>query len=223
MTERQRELLTFLIESYIATAEPIGSKFVVEEGAFDVSGATVRNELRDLEDRGYLTHPHTSAGRVPTEAGYQIYVRELMKRPSLKAKETSFTERIDATDADIRLKQVAKETAEIVNAAVVISFDQHRVYYTGMSALFSQPEFQNYAETVKMGELFDHIEDRIPSIMELLTHEPSVHIGSEHPLGSATSIVGRRIGEYGAFVYLAPIRMRYDKAIACLQTLDTLM
>lgn len=223
MTDRQRQLLTFLIESYITSAEPIGSKFVVEEGGFDVSGATVRNELRELEELGYLTHPHTSAGRVPTEVGYQLYVQELMRAPKLKAVERAFTERIDADDTDMRLKQIAKETAEIVNGAVIISFDQHRVYYTGMSALFSQPEFQDYAETVKMGELFDHIEDRIPSILELITDEPSIHIGSEHPLGSATSIAGRRIGEHGAFVYLAPIRMRYDKAIACLQEINSLI
>jgi transcriptional regulator of heat shock response len=223
MTERQQQLLTFLIESYIDTAEPVGSKFVVDEGTFDVSGATVRNELRELEEMGYLTHPHTSAGRVPTESGYQLYVRELMPRPKLKASEQAFVERITETDSDMRLKQIAKETADIVSAAVIISFDSTRIYYTGMSALFSQPEFQNYAETVKMGELFDHIEDRIPSIMEQLTSVSTAFIGSEHPFGSATSIVARRIGERGAFIYIAPIRMQYSKALACLDTLDTLI
>lgn len=223
MTERQKQLLTFLIESYIDTAEPVGSKFVVDEGSFDVSGATVRNDLRELEEYGYLTHPHTSAGRVPTEAGYQLYVRELMRTPKLKAVEQAFVERITETDPDMRLKQIAKETADIVNAAVIISFDSSRVYYTGMSALFSQPEFQNYAETVKMGELFDHIEDRIPSIFEHMSTTGTAYIGAEHPFGSATSVVARRIGETGAFMYLAPIRMQYGKAMACLNILDTLI
>jgi len=223
MTDRQRQLLTFLIESYIATAEPIGSKFVVEEGGFDVSGATVRNELRDLEERGYLTHPHTSAGRVPTEKGYQLYVRELMRPAKLRTIEQGCIDRITADDADTRLKQFAKETVDIVNAAVIISFDAERVYYTGMSALFSQPEFQNVVETIKMGEVFDHIEDRIPTLMELFGDTVHTYIGSEHPLGSATSIVGRRIGQHGMILYLAPIRMRYDKAIACLSHIRTLI
>lgn len=223
MTDRQRALLTFLIETYIDSAEPVGSKFVVEEGSFAVSGATVRNELRELEELGLLTHPHTSAGRVPTEAGYQLYVRELMKTPKLTSTEKQFADLIDDEHMDMRLKQVAKETAEIVNAAVIVSFDSRRVYYTGMSALFSQPEFQDYGKTVQMGELFDHIEDRIPSMLELVDTVPQAFVGSEHPLGSATSIVAKRIGDDGVFIYLAPIRMQYRKALACLDLLDSII
>lgn len=223
MTERQRSLLTFLIESYIDTAEPIGSKFVVDEGGFDVSGATVRNELRELEELGYLTHPHTSAGRVPTEAGYQLYVRELMAEPTLTSAEKKFAQSIGGQETDVMLKSIAKETSEIVRSAVIVRFDSSRVYYTGMSMLFSQPEFQDYGQTVQMGELFDHIEDRIPSIMDSLTDVPTVFVGSEHPFGSATSIVAKRIGADGVFAYLAPIRMQYRKACACLDLLDSII
>lgn len=223
MTQRQVQLLTFLIESYIESAEPIGSRFLVEVGGFDISGATIRNELRELENLGLLTHPHTSAGRIPTESGYQLYTKELMSTPKLSAKEIQFTKQIIAEDTDTKLKQIAKETADIVNAAVIISFDGYRVYYTGMSALFSQTEFEDYAQTVKMGELFDHIEDRIPSIMEFISDTPAAYVGAEHPLGSATSIVAKKIDNNGCFMYLAPIRMQYKKAIACLDLIDTLI
>jgi len=69
LTERQRQLLFRVVEEYVATRQPVGSKTLVERTALPVSSSTVRAELADLERRGLLTHPHTSAGRVPTEAG----------------------------------------------------------------------------------------------------------------------------------------------------------
>jgi len=74
LSERQRQLLFRVVEEYVATRQPVGSKTLFERAALPVSSSTVRAELADLERRGLLTHPHTSAGRVPTEAGYRIYV-----------------------------------------------------------------------------------------------------------------------------------------------------
>jgi heat-inducible transcriptional repressor len=79
-TARQRELLALVIEEYVATGEPVGSKHLVERGGLTVSPSTVRTELAELETRGLLTHPHTSAGRVPTEQGYRLYATELIAR-----------------------------------------------------------------------------------------------------------------------------------------------
>ena len=69
METRKRELLKLIVENYIETAEPVGSKFLIQRGNISVSAATVRNEMHELEREGYLTHPHTSAGRIPTELG----------------------------------------------------------------------------------------------------------------------------------------------------------
>jgi len=80
LTERQRQLLFRVVEEYVATRQPVGSKTLVERTLLPVSSSTVRAELADLERRGLLTHPHTSAGRVPTEAGYRVYVDELLAR-----------------------------------------------------------------------------------------------------------------------------------------------
>jgi len=81
LSERQREILRRIIEEYIATGQPVGSKTLVERAGLDLSSSTVRSELADLERRGLLTHPHTSAGRTPTETGYRTYVDELLARP----------------------------------------------------------------------------------------------------------------------------------------------
>jgi heat-inducible transcriptional repressor len=80
LTMRQREILRRVVEEYVATGQPVGSKSLVERSAMAISSSTVRSELAMLEDRGMLTHPHTSAGRVPTETGYRYYADELLDR-----------------------------------------------------------------------------------------------------------------------------------------------
>src|SRR5919206_2532502 len=80
LTERQREILLGLVEAHVATGQPVGSKALVERMAMRVSPATVRHELAELERLGLLTHPHTSAGRVPTDRGYRYFVDRLLER-----------------------------------------------------------------------------------------------------------------------------------------------
>ncbi|MBR2934845.1 MAG: heat-inducible transcription repressor HrcA [Oscillospiraceae bacterium] len=88
LTERKKRILRAIIESYIATAEPVGSKAVAQLAGLDVSSATIRNEMSDLTDMGYLEQPHTSAGRIPSPAGYRLYVNELMGEHQLTMQET---------------------------------------------------------------------------------------------------------------------------------------
>jgi len=79
LTERRREILRRVVAEYIATGEPVGSKSLVERSGLPVSASTVRNELAELESLGLLTHPHTSAGRVPTDSGYRLYASEILE------------------------------------------------------------------------------------------------------------------------------------------------
>ncbi|HEX6664326.1 MAG TPA: heat-inducible transcriptional repressor HrcA [Gaiellaceae bacterium] len=80
LTARQRDILARVIEAYVATGQPVGSRYLVEHAGLRVSSSTVRTELAELEALGLLTHPHTSAGRVPTEQGYRFYVDQLLAR-----------------------------------------------------------------------------------------------------------------------------------------------
>jgi heat-inducible transcriptional repressor len=80
LSERQQEILLRVVEEYVATGQPVGSKSLVERSGMQVSPSTVRNELAELEQVGLLTHPHTSAGRVPTDHGYRYYARTLLDR-----------------------------------------------------------------------------------------------------------------------------------------------
>ena len=88
LTPRKREILKVVIENYIATAEPVGSKAIASQLTSKVSSATIRNELSDLVEMGYLEQPHTSAGRVPSPKGYRLYVNELMEQRALSLQET---------------------------------------------------------------------------------------------------------------------------------------
>ena len=88
LTDRKKRILRAIVETYIATAEPVGSKAVAEQAGLDVSAATIRNEMADLTEMGLLEQPHTSAGRVPSAAGYRLYVNELMEQHRLTLQET---------------------------------------------------------------------------------------------------------------------------------------
>jgi heat-inducible transcriptional repressor len=79
LDERQRRILESIIKDYVATAEPVGSRAVVRKHAMNISAATVRNEMADLEEMGYLEQPHTSAGRIPSEKGFRYYVDYMME------------------------------------------------------------------------------------------------------------------------------------------------
>lgn len=87
LTERRKEILTIVIREYIRSAKPVGSTTIAEEYDLDVSPATIRNEMAALEEGGYLTHPHTSAGRMPALKGYRYFVEQLMEAASLRSQE----------------------------------------------------------------------------------------------------------------------------------------
>ena len=88
LTPRKKEILKVVIENYISTAEPVGSKAIASQLTSKVSSATIRNELADLVEMGYLEQPHTSAGRIPSPKGYRLYVNELMEQRALSLQET---------------------------------------------------------------------------------------------------------------------------------------
>ncbi|MBR5093783.1 MAG: heat-inducible transcription repressor HrcA [Oscillospiraceae bacterium] len=93
ISERKKKILAAVVEEYIRTAEPVGSKAIAQSGELRCSSATIRNELAELVAMGYLEQPHTSAGRVPTAMGYRMYVNELMARQKLSLEETEALER----------------------------------------------------------------------------------------------------------------------------------
>lgn len=104
MTERRQRILRAIVENYIETAEPVGSKTIMTLAHLECSSATIRNEMAALEKMGYLEQPHTSAGRIPSPKGYRIYVNELMEEHKLSLQET---ERINAA-LNLKMRELDK-------------------------------------------------------------------------------------------------------------------
>src|SRR5881392_907885 len=88
LNERERQVLEAVIETYVETAEPAGSRTVSKRFGLSLSPASIRNTMSDLEEKGYLYHPHTSAGRIPTDLAYRVYVNSLMRLPPVSASES---------------------------------------------------------------------------------------------------------------------------------------
>jgi heat-inducible transcriptional repressor len=111
LSERQRQILSGVVEEYVATRAPVGSKLLVERARFDVSTSTIRAEFVELERLGFLTHPHTSAGRVPTEAGYRVYVNGLLVRPETRPAEFP----LELTTAQSEVDDALQATTELLS------------------------------------------------------------------------------------------------------------
>jgi len=113
LSDRERRVLEAVIQSYVETAEPAGSRTISKRFGLGVSPATIRNTMSDLEEKGYLYHPHTSAGRVPTDLAYRIYVDSLMRRASATAAETGrLTDELSAVGPSSTIATILRRAAQ---------------------------------------------------------------------------------------------------------------
>jgi len=220
MDTRQSQLLKLVIENHIETAEPIGSKFLVAEGKLDWSDATVRNELRALEEEGYLTHPHTSAGRIPTEKGYRYFVDNLDlsdSKPSKKENIALESAARASNEPEAARKYIAKVTAELAQGAVIMAFSPEKVYYTGLSNLFNQPEFKELSVVVDVSAMFDRCEECLQDFFEKVDGEIKFFVGSEQPFGNYLSVVTFKAKDNALFSLLGPMRMDYKNILGIMK------
>ena len=100
LSSRKEQILSAVVESYISSGEPIGSKALLSETGLSVSSATVRNELADLAVKGYLTQPHTSAGRIPSHLGYRYYLDNLMQMQGVSVRVKEYIRKSVLSSAD---------------------------------------------------------------------------------------------------------------------------
>ena len=118
LSERKLKILQAIIADFIRTAEPVGSRTISKNYELGVSPATIRNEMSDLEELGYLTHPHTSSGRVPSEKAYRLYVNEMMSKRELTSEEKdaiAMQLHSNVTELENIVKRAAHILSEITN------------------------------------------------------------------------------------------------------------
>lgn len=216
MTERQRLILNAIIEQYAEVASPVGSNLLAK--AFNVSSATIRAEMADLERLGLIMQPHTSAGRIPTDAGYRLYVNNLTEstEPSLPAgrrAEKALAARVQGGGVPERTIRNAVDTLVELTHNLGIATIGPQLYMSGLSNLFGQPEFVGGTQVRQVAELLDNLE---PWLREAAPNEPlSVYIGRENPIGrsaGASLIISRFRSPFSDHSYigvLGPTRQQY--------------
>ena len=121
LDDRKMKILQTIIKTYLETGDPVGSRTISKYTDLNLSSATIRNEMADLEDLGYIMQPHTSAGRIPSDKGYRLYVDMLMEEKEQEVTEMKEQMLVKADKMDQLLKQAAKVLAANTNYATMIS------------------------------------------------------------------------------------------------------
>lgn len=220
MKDRKSALISAIIKEHVVSGQTVASKTLVDNHDFSLSPATIRHEMAHLEKDGYIYQPHTSAGRIPTEKGWKYYIENFLKDIELSKKDKEFLDQALAEQGlsyESAIKNVAKGLAELSKDAVFIGFNTDSFYYTGLSHLFRQPEFQKIDLVQHMSEVVDHLDEVIKDLFDDID-EVRVLVGSDNPFGKeCSSIVGKyKYGQdqEGLFGILGPMRMNYDNNLA---------
>lgn len=215
MTERQKQILHAIVEQYAEVASPVGSSLMAK--LFGVSSATIRAEMAELERMGFITQPHTSAGRVPTDKGYRFYVNNLgdnkQETGTERRAERALSARVQTGGMPERTIRNAVDTLVELTHNLGLATIGNQLYMSGLSNLFGQPEFMQASQVRQVAQLLDNLE---PWLHEAAPNQPlSVYIGQENPIGRSAGcslIISRFRSPYSDQSYigiLGPTRQSY--------------
>jgi heat-inducible transcriptional repressor len=214
MTDRQQKILQAVVEQYAEVASPVGSSLLAK--LFSVSSATIRSEMAELERLGYISQPHTSAGRIPTDKGYRFYVNQLAGENELPAKnraQRALSARVQNAGVPEQTIRSTVDTLVELTHNLGLATIGLQLYMSGLSNLFGQPEFMHPGQVQEVARLLDNLE---PWLNEAAPNEPlSVYIGRENPIGrsaGASLIISRFRSPFSDRSYigvLGPTRQSY--------------
>ncbi len=243
--ERKQSILYAVIREYIEHADPVGSSVIDSRYDLNVSPATIRNEMAYLEEAGYLTHPHTSAGRIPTDKGYRFFVDHLMQQEEHARQENMLMKeslKKFAHDVDYIMENTLNTLTTLSNYMGVITervgnltgktptrsktIPQERLHFSGLSNLFGEPEFEENPKPLR--SLLTVFEDR-GRVCDLLdkdvqdSNEVIIRIGDENQCDDLAnySVVAKSFHYDGRPVgtvgVVGPKRMRYAQVASTVQ------
>jgi|SRR3989338_3243134 len=225
---RKDAVLGIVVNEYIKTVNPVSSGLIVQDYPLDVSSATIRNILAELEEEGYLTHPHTSAGRIPTEQGYRYYVDYLMHEIRLLEEEKY---RINKEyHREVRgLEKILEKTSEVISDITqytsIISVDGRRdkIFCRGTSFVVGYPEYQDLKKVKDILATLEEKERLLEIINRNLEQKIQIYIGHElacSDIESCSLAVSRyqfQNGLSGRIAVLGPTRMNYQRVVSALE------
>lgn len=235
MNTRQKQVLTAIIDTYTETAIPVGSQALLENFDFQVSSATLRNDMMALEEEGYLYQPHVSAGRIPTDKGYRFYVEEVMGEETLskadqqklqqellmlKAKQArlgrSTAKLLSALSGNLAVSGLRKKPARNTSeASEDVGVDEF--FDFGMKEMIEKPEFREIDELCRLVETLDSLDVKLDQVLARLSDgQTHIFIGNENPIAEISNcsmIVApyQTVDGTGVLAIIGPKRMDYAK------------
>jgi len=235
MQSRQELILSLVVREYVDLAIPVSSSLLVEKYNLDLSPATIRTEMMELENEGYLYQPHTSAGRIPTDNGFRYFVDVLMQEKELTKREQNSLQ-VEMLKLKTQNKMLARTTAKLLSAmsgnlAVSRVVDSDDFYKSGIQKLLSQPEFNNLDSVSKMAEVIDYLDESMEELSGELENksEIEVFIGKENPIDNTeecSMVVSKynlKSGEEGLLAIIGPKRMKYSRNVSLIDYLKKLL
>lgn len=246
LSDRRQRILRALIEEYVSHALPVGSRTLTENYELGVSSATVRNELSALEEAGYITQPHTSSGRVPTDAGYREFVDELLEEDAKCAQaihdEMASRLRHHADALDNLMREVSEELTRLTNCLSIVGYMDERDSLEkssqpfsrkerlGLASLMRKPEFQESATLLPLMEILENDAVYVKALAEAssATDGFSVKIGKENEDSSLSGVsVVSGIYSYGpsmgVVAIIGPRRMDYGNVISAVKAAQDIL
>lgn len=225
ITERQSEILDAIIREYIDSATPVSSQMLQRKHDFGICPASIRIEMQQLADKGFINQPHTSAGRVPTDKGYRLFVDNLLNPSfmSLAGEETAVSSSLIAMARVIndtfKLFQALTKKMALESHALVLLYlkDEDIFLKEGWEQVLMEPEFKEQECILDFAGLLENMEKNINDIDNCPGVE--VYIGKENPFSRAKefSVIVSKYdlpkGEEGIISILGPKRMAYDRNI----------
>jgi transcriptional regulator of heat shock response len=223
---RRRAVLTATINKYIGEALPVASEDIACD--FDLSSATIRSIFAELEESGFLTHPYTSGGRMPTDKGYRYYVDFLISQMELLEEEKlrivkEYQRKLS------RLEDILEETSEVISqvtryAGIVSFLDwQDKFFYKGISRVLEQPEFHDFDKLRLLIRILEDKQGLLDIVNRDFSGKVKVYIGSELGLpemGNCSLVVSSfRLKDKpsGRVAVLGPVRMEYQHIIPTME------
>ncbi|MBP9718752.1 hypothetical protein KBD59_05680 [Candidatus Gracilibacteria bacterium] len=236
MEDRSRAILNAIIREFIETAEPVGSKTIVYSYKFELSPATIRNEMAELEDAGFIFQPHTSAGRIPTDTGYRLYVDSLADYAEAEKIAERNLQRVLAANKVAKARERIYDIVSILSQATEnVSFattpDNPHAFFLGFSNVLRQPEFSR--DPMRASQVMEVLEDTDNFVktleqLEIKDDDVKIYIGSENILPQIHScgliLCRYEIGGFKGYLgLLGPTRMRYPYNVAIVRKVKNLI
>lgn len=218
LTQRQIEILKHIVKEYVDTAEPVGSETLEKKYDLGVSPATIRNEMAEMVRLGYLSKPHTSAGRIPTSKAMKFYVNELMHEKDITvAEEVETKEKVWDLRAreDRFLREATKTLAQKTGTLAVSTTGDGDIFYSGYSNILEMPEFYDIDVAKNLLNVLDNI-SYFDTIYGKIENECTVFLGDDlgiellRPYGFVFSKFKTKKNHEGSIGVIGPARLRYE-------------